>query len=479
MTEQEILGASYAYTKASLEGAGAIKGDKGDPGVGVPTGGTTGQVLTKKSNNNYDTEWGDASGGGSVDIRTFLHNTGAGFVYGARKAWGIELGTYFDDTTKHFYFGAIDTSTNKNSIFDYDFSNPYNPVKSHVIALNDLYTFPSGTPKVMSIQMYGGYLFASIRSTSPNVPSDGMDNTSVWGAVLVLNPNDLSIVKNETYNAKCSCVAIHKATSGTIYMVVNAQMSYMKLYTISSSDATDWTLRDTQYFQNFKNVEGWTDYNPKIQEQQRGIFYETESGQVLWISGGFGDGVHIWDVTNIETERATLYDWSGFDHLDIWRLPNTNKNYYHAFDVAIEYPYVYASLGASSTLATEDHNNGTNLRKMGVLVLDITNLSNIGATVANIPIEDMNDYDYGGDPRPTRIVKVGNKLFLNNGGMGVAGFEISNPSTPSYIGTNKCFTVNALQQTEQNGLIVCEDLAQIYNSEAWKRNKINRLYAVD
>jgi len=40
-----------------------LDGKDGAPGVGVPTGGTTGQVLKKKSNTNYDTEWGD--GGGS------------------------------------------------------------------------------------------------------------------------------------------------------------------------------------------------------------------------------------------------------------------------------------------------------------------------------------------------------------------------------------------------------------------------------
>ena len=35
----------------------ALKGDKGDKGEGIPTGGTTGQVLSKKSNTNYDYEW--------------------------------------------------------------------------------------------------------------------------------------------------------------------------------------------------------------------------------------------------------------------------------------------------------------------------------------------------------------------------------------------------------------------------------------
>lgn len=36
------------------------------PSAGLPTGGTTGQVLTKNSNNNYDVEWIDQSGGGLV-----------------------------------------------------------------------------------------------------------------------------------------------------------------------------------------------------------------------------------------------------------------------------------------------------------------------------------------------------------------------------------------------------------------------------
>ena len=34
---------------------------KGDPGEGVPTGGTTGQYLRKKSDEDYDTEWATLS----------------------------------------------------------------------------------------------------------------------------------------------------------------------------------------------------------------------------------------------------------------------------------------------------------------------------------------------------------------------------------------------------------------------------------
>lgn len=42
-------------------------GTNGTPGVGVPTGGETGQVLAKASDDDYDTEWIDQEGGSSTD----------------------------------------------------------------------------------------------------------------------------------------------------------------------------------------------------------------------------------------------------------------------------------------------------------------------------------------------------------------------------------------------------------------------------
>lgn len=48
---------------STVPGPKGDKGDKGDPGVGVIVGGTTGQVLAKKSNADYDTEWVDQTGG--------------------------------------------------------------------------------------------------------------------------------------------------------------------------------------------------------------------------------------------------------------------------------------------------------------------------------------------------------------------------------------------------------------------------------
>lgn len=40
-----------------VEGPQGIQGEQGPPGIGIPTGGTTGQMLVKKSATDYDTEW--------------------------------------------------------------------------------------------------------------------------------------------------------------------------------------------------------------------------------------------------------------------------------------------------------------------------------------------------------------------------------------------------------------------------------------
>lgn len=47
-------------------GKDGTDGVNGADGVGVPSGGTTGQVLAKKSNTDYDTEWVDEGATNSV-----------------------------------------------------------------------------------------------------------------------------------------------------------------------------------------------------------------------------------------------------------------------------------------------------------------------------------------------------------------------------------------------------------------------------
>lgn len=61
---QGPTGATGAQGPKGDTGATGPQGPKGDTGEGVPTGGTTGQVLAKRSGTDYDVYWKNESGGG-------------------------------------------------------------------------------------------------------------------------------------------------------------------------------------------------------------------------------------------------------------------------------------------------------------------------------------------------------------------------------------------------------------------------------
>lgn len=63
----ETTGETGPQGEQGATGQQGPQGETGAAGVGVPSGGTTGQVLKKASNANYDTEWADESGGGGGD----------------------------------------------------------------------------------------------------------------------------------------------------------------------------------------------------------------------------------------------------------------------------------------------------------------------------------------------------------------------------------------------------------------------------
>ena len=63
---------------AGADGAQGPAGPVGDPGAGVAPGGTAGQILAKKSNTSYDTEWIDIpESGGDAGVTTFNGRSGA------------------------------------------------------------------------------------------------------------------------------------------------------------------------------------------------------------------------------------------------------------------------------------------------------------------------------------------------------------------------------------------------------------------
>jgi hypothetical protein len=61
------LNEAFQLVATGPAGPAGADGAAGADGQGVPTGGTTGQVLTKSSNADYDSAWDDATGGGSTN----------------------------------------------------------------------------------------------------------------------------------------------------------------------------------------------------------------------------------------------------------------------------------------------------------------------------------------------------------------------------------------------------------------------------
>lgn len=73
---QTITLTLMGYVVQGQKGDPGDPGPQGDPGVGVPTGGLTGQVLAKSSGADYATQWVDQTGGGGGGGGTWGSITG-------------------------------------------------------------------------------------------------------------------------------------------------------------------------------------------------------------------------------------------------------------------------------------------------------------------------------------------------------------------------------------------------------------------
>lgn len=100
-----------------------LKGDKGDKGEGIPTGGTTGQVLSKKSNANYDYEW--TNNEATVEVIDNLTSTDTTKPLSANQGRLLnqKLNYYIEEVAVGTW---IDGSTIYRRIVEFTFSNTLN-----------------------------------------------------------------------------------------------------------------------------------------------------------------------------------------------------------------------------------------------------------------------------------------------------------------------------------------------------------------
>ena len=100
-----------------------LKGDKGDKGEGIPTGGTTGQVLSKKSNANYDYEW--TNNEATVEVIDNLTSTDTTKPLSANQGRLLnqKLNYYIEEVGVGKW---IDGSTIYRRVVEFTFSNTLN-----------------------------------------------------------------------------------------------------------------------------------------------------------------------------------------------------------------------------------------------------------------------------------------------------------------------------------------------------------------
>lgn len=78
------------------QGETGPQGPAGADGVGVPSGGTAGQVLKKASSTDYDTEWVTPSGGGGTQLYRHSISTTGGHSFNIISTTGTPYNSFLD-----------------------------------------------------------------------------------------------------------------------------------------------------------------------------------------------------------------------------------------------------------------------------------------------------------------------------------------------------------------------------------------------
>lgn len=111
---------NFDFAFSGLKGAQGEQGETGATGQGVPTGGSTGQVLKKVSGTDYDTEWANESGGGGSTVTIDHNGTASASTYRVQRI-GIDGvytnidGTKYMETTTYSDSGDVRTFTFTNA----------------------------------------------------------------------------------------------------------------------------------------------------------------------------------------------------------------------------------------------------------------------------------------------------------------------------------------------------------------------------
>ena len=201
--EQTETGATITVTDKSGTTTATVNngtpgkvGDPGPAGPGVPEGGTAGQVLTKKSGTDYDTEWKDPAGGGASGHISFGGKSG--------DAYEPRLEEILYKSSMYFS-KYIDVSASANYRLD------GGPV-SDTINISGELNIPSDTPIETTLNYYIGgdeYIKSNVEyATMKLEPTDFTISLSSGNAINIISLNITNIGSSDILSQKNALIEV-------------------------------------------------------------------------------------------------------------------------------------------------------------------------------------------------------------------------------------------------------------------------------
>lgn len=256
------------------------------------------------------------------------------------------------------------------------------------------------------------------------------------GKLIVANKSNLEIITEYNLDLKGTDIYLYNN-----HLIMNCLRGF-NIYDICNpiKPILKYTHRDYDY----------TEY--------QGADFFTEGGRNYMAVSNYTRGLSIWDITDMSNPTCVAKKtFEGLIAEDGTSLQGTG----YSFDVKVDYPYVY------STWANNTPYMNTAYWHIGLLTYDISSFSNITMKLTEIPSSDRYSITTDGDKRPTRIVKLGNRVILNNSNKGISVFNVNDASNIYYEGTfgvNDNASTNPIYVTEDGKIFVGDNDIHLFET---------------
>ena len=221
---------------AGVQGPAGPAGAKGDTGEGVPAGGTTGQVLAKKSGTDFDTEWVPQTGGG-----------------GGGGTWGSITGTLADQTDLQ---SALNAKANTASLATVATSGSYADLTSKPsippAQVNSDWSAVSGVAQILNKPTLFSGAYADLTG-KPTLGSAAASNTSDFASSAQGAKADAALPKSGgtmtgaiTFAGSQTWPLFNQSTTGSAATLTTARTLTIgdKGYSFDGSGNVTWTLAE-------------------------------------------------------------------------------------------------------------------------------------------------------------------------------------------------------------------------------------------